>query len=68
LLAPDCAVLAALGSHLPFEICVGMNGRVWVSTASPKHTIVVASAIQAAETLTDKQATAMVRDLIARLE
>ena len=68
LLAPDCMVLTALGAHMPFEICVGLNGRVWINSPSPKYTILVANAIQSAEALTDKQTAALVRDLLARLE
>ena len=31
LLQPDCAVLNALDSlSIPFEMAVGLNGRVWV--------------------------------------
>lgn len=32
LLAPRNPLLATWGAKLPFEIAVGMNGRVWVKT------------------------------------
>ena len=41
---------------------------MWVNSPDAKYTVLVANAIQTAEALTDKQATAMVRDLVARLE
>ncbi|RYG54500.1 hypothetical protein EON66_07035 [archaeon] len=34
LIAEDCAVLTALGRAIPFEIAVGLNGVVWIHTAT----------------------------------
>lgn len=33
LLAPKNPILSRLGAKFPFEIAVGMNGRVWVKAA-----------------------------------
>lgn len=33
LLAPKNPVLSKLGARFPFEVAVGMNGRVWVKAA-----------------------------------
>lgn len=33
LLAPQNPILRRLGARFPFEIAVGMNGRVWVKAA-----------------------------------
>ena len=45
LLAPDSAVLNALGKVISFEVAVGLNGRVWVKAPTPQQTIIVANAI-----------------------
>lgn len=63
LLAPECAVLRALGELLPYEVAVGLNGRVWVKAACPAHTILVANAIANAELLAPAEARAMVAAL-----
>lgn len=47
--SPQCPLLAALGSHLQFELAVGQNGRVWVSAKTAAHTVLVAMAIRNTE-------------------
>lgn len=37
------SALEKLGEHLSFEIVVGLNGRVWLKTASPTDSIVIQS-------------------------
>ncbi|KAH8114749.1 hypothetical protein DFH11DRAFT_1688831 [Phellopilus nigrolimitatus] len=49
LLDPEYFLLPLLGSMFPLETAIGMNGRVWVNTKSPKHTIAVARCIEAAD-------------------
>lgn len=43
---PPCALLAALGGALQFELAVGLNGRVWLESGTPRTVVTVASAIQ----------------------
>jgi exosome complex component RRP40 len=57
LLLSDCQVLQELGKHYPFEIAVGMNGRVWIKSASTQLTIFLANCIKASETDPDIGAT-----------
>lgn len=33
LLSPKNPILPAMGARFPFEVAVGMNGRVWIKTA-----------------------------------
>lgn len=68
LLDPACPILKALGEHLPFEICVGMNGVVWIKTASDKYTVLMANAISNAEFLTPKQVQSMTQQLVQQLD
>ena len=43
LLNPESALLKTLGKSIPFEIAVGMNGRVWLRARSAKETICLGS-------------------------
>ncbi len=63
LLSADCVLLTSLGDRLPFEIAVGMNGRVWVRARSARDTICVANAIAAAEYMTNEEIKKMVAKL-----
>ncbi|KAI5123122.1 hypothetical protein M0805_001477 [Coniferiporia weirii] len=49
LLDPKYFLLPLLGSMFTLDTAVGMNGRVWVNTGSPKHTIAIARCIEAAD-------------------
>lgn len=59
----NCAVLNALGEQVPYEVAVGVNGRIWVRAATTAQTVLVANAIQNSEYLTPDQARAMVAAL-----
>jgi len=51
ILNPKCHLLKDLGKELPYEISVGMNGKVWVKAKDSRSTIAIASAILAVENL-----------------
>lgn len=68
LLAPNCPVLAALGKRIPYEIAVGMNGRVWVNSGSVTNTIVITNALQNSEYLPTVQIENMVSLLFQRIK
>ncbi|KAJ2000245.1 exosome non-catalytic core subunit rrp40 [Coemansia thaxteri] len=59
-------VLAALGKGLPFEVAVGVNGRVWVNAGTVQSTILVANAIRNSEYLDAKQCRQMVKELLEK--
>ena len=63
LLHPSCALLKKLGETIPFEIAVGMNGRIWARAKTPKETICLANAIWASEHMTNPEMIAMVEKL-----
>lgn len=46
---PPPAVLVALGAEAPFEVVVGLNGRVWVDAQGAALAARVARVLQAAE-------------------
>ena len=59
LLSPDCCLLNKLGETAPFEVAVGMNGRVWLRARSVKETMVLAQALQAGELMTNTEIVSM---------
>ena len=44
LLSPKNPILPKLGASFPFEVAVGMNGRVWVKAADGEEEKIVALA------------------------
>ena len=42
-------ILQIIGSKIPFEIAIGVNGRVWVSGETPMETAIVGTTLQACE-------------------
>ncbi|SAM03289.1 hypothetical protein [Absidia glauca] len=64
LLNPTTPILTLLGEHIPFELAVGMNGRVWVNTNSCRETILISNAIQNSEYLSEKECESMVQSLL----
>lgn len=67
LLSPKSAVLQALAAKLPFEIAVGCNGRVWVHSGAVKHTVLIANAVLASESLDAGRTRALVRSLLKQV-
>ncbi|KAJ1966046.1 exosome non-catalytic core subunit rrp40 [Dipsacomyces acuminosporus] len=57
-------VLNAIGAEVPFEVAVGLNGRVWINTESPQTTILLANAIKNSEYLNAKQCKQMIKELL----
>lgn len=49
LLDPSFYLLPLLGSKFPLETAIGMNGRVWINTDSPKNTIIAVRCIEFAD-------------------
>ena len=45
----DHFLLPLLGSKFPFDAATGVNGRVWISTREPKHTIAMLRCIEAVD-------------------
>lgn len=51
ILSTECNLLTELGSRLPFEVTIGMNGFVFVAAANHKQVLVVMDVIMASELL-----------------
>ncbi|XP_013416480.1 exosome complex component RRP40 [Lingula anatina] len=67
LLSSDCNLLKTLGHHLPFEVAIGMNGRVWVKGRSVRETIAISNAISSAEFMDNMQIKMMCNKLVDAL-
>lgn len=46
----------------PFEMVVGLNGRVWVKAKTVQQTLIVANLLEACEHMTSKQREALVKE------
>lgn len=54
-------LLRTLGKRYPYEIAVGMNGKVWINSKKPENVLKIMKAINIAEKQTDKQITNVCR-------
>lgn len=69
LLKPSNVVLDALSlSQLPFEICIGVNGFLWVNSTRPEYTILILNAIANSEVMTEEQVRGMVKALLKTIK
>ncbi|KAF8936621.1 hypothetical protein EDD21DRAFT_140421 [Dissophora ornata] len=66
LLDPKTLIMRLLGQHIPFETAIGMNGKIWINSASPKHTILICNAIKNSEFLNEQECATMVKSLIEK--
>ena len=65
LLHPSNVVLECLEkSQIPFEICIGVNGLVWVNAPRPEYTVLVLNAVQNSAVMTEEQVRGMVQSLV----
>ena len=64
LLSKSCVLLTTLGKHIPYEIAVGMNGRIWIRGKKVRDTICLANAISVAEHMTNDEIIRMSNKLV----
>lgn len=57
-------VLQELSRYLAFEVCVGVNGYVWMHSSRPEEIILIQNAILNSEVLTKSQVRKMVKSLV----
>jgi exosome complex component RRP40 len=67
-LNPKCPLLKVLGNEIPYDIAVGMNGKIWLKAKTVKETIAVGNAILAAELLTDEEIIPMCENAISAVK
>ena len=61
-------VLKCVARHVPFEVAVGANGKVWLNAASPLIVILVSNAILNSEHMDRRQTDNMVTKLMSTLK
>jgi exosome complex component RRP40 len=64
LLYPGNLVLLELSKSIAFEMCVGVNGFLWVHSSRPEFTILILNAIMNSQVLTEAQVIGMVKALV----
>lgn len=64
LLYPDNLVMLELSKSISFEVCVGVNGYLWVHSSRPEYTILILNAIMNSQVLTEAQVIGMVKSLV----
>jgi len=64
LLYPKNVVLYELSKSIAFEICIGVNGFMWVHSSRPEYTILILNAIMNSQVLTEPQVRGMVESLV----
>lgn len=67
LLQEDSYVLHALGKFVPFELAIGVNGRVWLNSAQSLHTVLLTNAILNSEGKSKEHITSMVQKMMQAL-
>jgi len=63
LLNESCPLLSGLAELYKFEICTGLNGRIYIAASSHGTLMLVANTILTSEGMTDDQITKMLRKL-----
>ncbi|TSQ35295.1 Exosome complex component RRP40 [Bagarius yarrelli] len=59
LLSPQSEIVKDLEKIFPFEMVVGLNGRVWVKAKSIQQTLIVANLLESCENMTAQQRQAL---------
>ncbi|NXD22687.1 EXOS3 protein, partial [Spelaeornis formosus] len=55
LLAPKCEIIQELSQLYPFEMVLGMNGRIWVKAKTVQQTLIIVNILEACEYMTADQ-------------
>jgi exosome complex component RRP40 len=58
-------VLAAIGEIIPFEVAIGMNGKIWIDGPDVKATWKIAQCIQKSESLAPQKVKGMVTSILS---
>lgn len=66
-LSNDCSFAKELGSRCSFEWCIGLNGRIWVSTSNPKTTSLIVRLIPMITFLDNEQIKNLVNHVCTKM-
>ena len=69
LLSTKSVVLQALASEgIKFEICIGVNGVVWVHSECYENSILISNAIKSSEVMNEEQVIGMIKTLVKNVK
>lgn len=68
LLDPDCKLLPIMGKKHRFEIAVGMNGRIWISSKTPENVIYISNLISQSSEAGSEEMTQLCDDLLGDVD
>ena len=68
LLSPQCELLQTLGKKCRFEIAIGMNGRVWISSHSVSITLFILNTLSEVEDMSDSELTTLSQQILNQFE
>lgn len=63
LLDPECKILPLMGKKYRFEIAIGMNGRIWISSKTPENVIYISNLISRSSDAGSEEMTQLCDDL-----
>lgn len=66
LLSRNGTILNMIGSKIPFESAVGVNGRVWIKSDSIQNTVLISSAIVKADSMPNDKWTSLVKRMLSQ--
>ena len=64
LLDPRNVVLQELSKSMAFEVCIGVNGWLWMHSTRPEYTILIQNAVKNSQVMTEAQVRGMVKSLV----
>ena len=66
----NAPLLQAIGKYIPFEVCIGFNGQIWVNAEKPEHVVLVGAVLKASEgkDLSKPDAESLVKTLVSSLK
>ena len=64
MISNEYPLLEAIGKNLKFEICIGLNGRVWIAGENCKETILISNSLVQCEFLDKKQINSVFKKLM----
>ncbi|KAI5637308.1 KH domain-containing protein [Phthorimaea operculella] len=67
ILNPSCRLLESLKNEWPFELAVGLNGRIWIKANSMRETIALGNAILGCEYLSNDEIKSMCSNIASIL-
>lgn len=63
LLNPSHPLITGLSKLFPFELAIGMNGRIWINSETPQKIVLITNVIKTADGLPPSKIPSMIKTL-----